>query len=214
MLSLPDFDKLFEVECDASNFGIGAVLSQERKPIAFFSEKLNDSRKKYYTYDKELYALVRALNHWSQYLLAKPFVLFSDHEALKFLKIQHKLNRRHAPWMEFLQAFSFVIKHKPGSQNQVADALSRRHSLLSTMQVNNIGFEVIKELYGDDIFFKSIWNECKKKPYKQFFLQDGYLFNGNCLCIPHCSLRNAIIFEAHNSNLGGHFGRDKTLSII
>ena len=62
--------------------------------------------------------------------------------------------------MEFLQAFSFVIKHKAGSQNQVADALSCRHSLLSTMQVNIIGFEVKKELYEEDIFFKSIWNEC------------------------------------------------------
>jgi hypothetical protein len=65
ILMLPDFYKVFEVDCDASNLGIGGVLSQEGKPIAFPSENLNDPRKKYSTYDKEFYALVRALEHWS-----------------------------------------------------------------------------------------------------------------------------------------------------
>ena len=96
ILVLPNFDNVFEVECDASNVGIGAVLSQDGRPIAFFSEKLNDTRKKYSTYDKEFYAIYRALSHWSQYLLAKPFVQYSNHEALKFINHQHKLNKRHA----------------------------------------------------------------------------------------------------------------------
>ena len=85
ILSLPDFNQVFEVECDASNVGIGAILSQEGKPNAFFNEKLSDSRRKYSVYDKEFYAIVRALDHWCQYLHPKPFVLYSDHEALKFL---------------------------------------------------------------------------------------------------------------------------------
>ena len=84
-LRLPDFSKVFEVACDTSGIGIGGVLSLEGHPIAFFSEKLNEARLKYSTYDKELCAVVQALRYWRHYLLPHEFVLFSDHEALKFL---------------------------------------------------------------------------------------------------------------------------------
>ena len=96
ILRLPDFSKVFEVACDASGVGIGGVLSQENHPIAFFSEKLNDAKLRYSTYDKEFYAVVQALRYWRHYLLPHEFVLFSDHEALRFLNFQKKLNPRHA----------------------------------------------------------------------------------------------------------------------
>ncbi|XXG79359.1 hypothetical protein AAC387_Pa09g0449 [Persea americana] len=215
ILVLPDFDKVFEVNCDASKVGIGAVLSQEGKPIAYFSEKLNDSHKKYSTYDKEFYAIIQALDHWSHYLLPKEFILFSDHEALKYINGQHKLSNKHATWVEFLQAYHFHIKHKSGSQNIVADALSRRHSLLSTMQVKVVGFEVLKELYKDDPFFGKVWEECSQAvSSRPFLFQDEYIFRGNRLCIPQSSLREAIIDEAHGGGLGGHFGGDKTLALV
>jgi len=77
-------------------------------------------------------------------------VLHSDHEALKYLNNQHKLNPRQAKWVEFLQSFSFVAKHKKGSTNMVADALSRRHSLLAMMETRVLGFQFIRDLYQED----------------------------------------------------------------
>ncbi|GJX86536.1 reverse transcriptase domain-containing protein [Tanacetum coccineum] len=96
VLALSNFDEVFQVECDASGVGIGGVLSQNQWPIAFFSEKLNDARRKYSTYDKEFYAIVCSLDTWQHYLLSNEFVLFYDHEALKFINGQHKLKPRHA----------------------------------------------------------------------------------------------------------------------
>ncbi|GJS40210.1 RNA-directed DNA polymerase [Tanacetum coccineum] len=111
----------------------------------------------YSTYDKEFYAIVRSLDTWRHYLLSNEFVMFSDHEALKFINAQHKLKPHHAKWVEFIQAFSFVSRHKAGSNNQVADALSRRYSLITTMQIQVQGFDSFRGLYCDDPDFKEIW---------------------------------------------------------
>jgi len=129
VLDLPDFTRAFEVECDASGIGIGAVLMQDRRPIAYFSEKLNRATLNYPTYDKELYALVRTLETWQHYMWPKEFVIHSDHESLKHLKGQGKLSRRHAKWVEFIETFPYVIKYKQGKENIVADALSCKYVL-------------------------------------------------------------------------------------
>ena len=65
----------------------------------------------YPTYDKELYALVRALHTWEHYLMSKEFIIHTDHETLKYLKSQHKLNKRHAKWVEFLEQLPYIIKN-------------------------------------------------------------------------------------------------------
>nr|GEU50084.1 hypothetical protein [Tanacetum cinerariifolium] len=214
VLALPNFDEVFQVECDASKVGIGGVLSQDQRPIAFFSEKLKDARPKYSTYDKEFYAIVCSLDTWRHYLLSNEFVMFFDHEALKFINGQHKRKPRHAKWVEFIQAFSFVIRHKVGSDNQVADALSRRHSLITTMQIRVQGFDSFRRLYYDDPDFRVIWSKCDNGLFQQFSKLDGYLFKGAWLCIPLCSLREAIILEGHAGGLAGHFGHDKTLALL
>ncbi|CAL1406023.1 unnamed protein product [Linum trigynum] len=96
VLILLDFGKTFEVECDVSGLGIRAVLMQVKMLIAYFSKKLSGTALNYPTYDKELYASVRALETWQHYLWPKEFVIHIDHESLKYLKAQHKLNKRHA----------------------------------------------------------------------------------------------------------------------
>jgi len=134
VLALPDFDKLLEFECDASIVRIGAVLSQEGKPVEFFSEKLGEARQKWSTYELELYAALRAHMVWEHYLIQREFVLYTDHQALKFINSQKNLNQMHARWVFYIQQFT----------------LSRRATLLITMKAEVTGFECLKELYEED----------------------------------------------------------------
>lgn len=214
LLSLPNFNTTFEIECDASGIGIGAVLMQEGKPIAYFSEKLNGAMLNYPTYDKELYALVRALETWQHYLWPKEFVIHTDHESLKHLKGQQKLNRRHARWMEFIETFPYVIRYKQGKENVVADALSRRYALISTLDAKLLGFEHVKELYPLDQDFGEEYKACEGKASGKFFRHEDFLFRENKLCVPNCSLRDLLIRESHSGGLMGHFGVAKTLAIL
>jgi hypothetical protein len=102
---------------------LGGVLLQEGKPVAYFSEKLSGPSLNYSTYDKELYLLVRTLETWQYYLWPKEFVIHSDHESLKHIRSQAKLNHRHAKWVEFIEYFPYIIKHKKGKDNVIVDAL-------------------------------------------------------------------------------------------
>ena len=102
ILPLRDFNKVCQVECDASGSAIGVVLSQEGKIVAFFSEKLNDAKRKYSMYDQEFYAMLQALKKWRHYLIPKDFVLYTDHKSLQHLGSQHKLNQRQMKWVEDL----------------------------------------------------------------------------------------------------------------
>ncbi|XP_073525656.1 uncharacterized protein [Phyllobates terribilis] len=215
LLVLPDFTKPFEVECDASGIGIGGVLMQEGKPIAFFSEKLKGACLNYSTYDKELYALFRVLKTWQHYLWPREFVLQTDHESLKYFRSQDKMDRRHGRWMEFIETFPYVIKYKKGKDNVVADALSRRYTILTTLDSKVLGFIYIKELYVDDSDFSAIYKQCLEKGSQdKFYLFDGFLFKVDKVCIPKCSLRLLLVEESHKGGLMGHFGRDKTYSML
>ena len=191
--TLPNFSKVFQVDCDASGSAIGVVLSQEGKPIAYFSEKLNDAKKKYYVYDQEFYGIVQALKKWRHYLFPKEFVLYTDHQALQYLNSQGELNQRHMKWVEFLQSYTFVLKHRSGKSNRVADALSRRQLLLVVMQVEVVGFDELKNLYPKDFDFAKAWKACKepitldKTKWLDYLIQDGMLFKGSQLRIPRSS---------------------------
>ncbi|RDY09222.1 hypothetical protein CR513_06447, partial [Mucuna pruriens] len=202
ILALSKFPKSFELEYDASNVGIGAMLLQERHPIAYFRAHLN-----YSTYDQEIYAFVRVLHTWQIYLLPKEFVIHSDHEALKHLRGQGKLNTRHDKWIEFLEQFPYVIKHKQGKMNVVANIVSRRYALIAMLETMLIGLDFIKELYEKDIDFGESFAMCVHLAFGDFFRHDGFLLKGNRLYAISCE-------EAHEGDLMGHFGELKTFEIL
>ncbi|XP_071912288.1 uncharacterized protein [Coffea arabica] len=109
------YGAVFFTKIDLKSIGVGAVLNQGGKPIAYFSEKLNGAALNYSTYDKELYALIRALQVWQHYLKSKEFVIHTDHESFKYLKAQHNLSKKHARWIAFVKSFPYVIKYKAGT---------------------------------------------------------------------------------------------------
>ena len=217
VLRLPDFSKVFEVACDTFGVGIGGVLSQDGHPVEFFSENLNDVRFWYSTYDKEFYAVIQALRHWRHYLLSKEFVLFSNHEALKYLHSQQKLSGRHTRWVEYLQDYTFVIRHKKGKDNVVADALSHRAHLLTLVRVQVTGFESLKDSYSTCPDFGPIVQALEvgtSHEHRDYLRTEGYLFFKNSLCVPRTSLWDQLTWECHSGGLAGHFGRDKTITTV
>ena len=130
VLSSPDFDRPFFVQCDASNVGIGAVLFQKddtdgEHPIEYFSRKLNTAQKNYSTTEKECLAVVLAIEKFRQYIELMDFTVITDHSSLQWLMRQQDLNGRLARWSLKLQGYKFSIEHRKGTKNVVPDMLSR-----------------------------------------------------------------------------------------
>ena len=126
VLALPYFSKLFVVIADASGLGIGAVLQQDERPLAYFSRKFNSAESNYSVGEQELLALHDALLTWRCYLEGPDVLLIIDHCPLRYLKTQPMLSRRQARWLELLSRFHFNIEFRPRHKN-MADPLSRYH---------------------------------------------------------------------------------------
>ncbi|KAL0313581.1 UNVERIFIED_CONTAM: Transposon Tf2-11 polyprotein [Sesamum radiatum] len=126
ILALPNGTKNLVVYTDASKEGLGCVLMQYGKVIAYASRQLKQHEKNYPTHDLELAAIIFALAKWRHYLYGATFTIYTDHKSLKYLFSQKDLNMRQRRWMEFLDDYDCTIQYHPGKANIVADALSRK----------------------------------------------------------------------------------------
>jgi hypothetical protein len=127
MLKLSDFDKDFEIHSDASNFMIGRVLVQNGRPVAFESKKLNETKRRWLIHEKEMWAVIHCLKTWGHYIGSKDVVVWTDNVTLKYFAIQPKLSSKQVRWQDTLTLFNVDIRHKPGMENVMPDALSRKH---------------------------------------------------------------------------------------
>ncbi len=141
VLALPRLDKPFTISCDACKDGVGAVLLQDDQPVAFESRKFTDIESRYpkmHPGDQELLAVVYALQKFRHYVLGQRFTLITDHQPNTKLQDQVSVQSwsgRKARWAEFLQQYDFDLQYRPGKENQVADALSRRPALTALLAV-------------------------------------------------------------------------------
>ena len=111
---------------DASKDGLGCVMMQSGKVVAYGSRQLKNHEQNYPTHDMELAAVVFALKIWLHYLYGEQFEVFSNHKSMKYIFTQRDLNMRQRRWMEFLEDYNFTLHYHPGKENVVADALSRK----------------------------------------------------------------------------------------
>jgi len=138
ILALPDPTGHFVIFCYASKMGLGCVLMQDRRVVAYASRQLRTHEKNYPTHDLEQAAIVFALKIWRHYVYGGKFEVFSDHKSLKYLFDQKELNMRQRRWMEFLKDYDFELHYHPGKANVVADALSRKSLHVSSLMIHEM----------------------------------------------------------------------------
>lgn len=138
ILILPNLVEPFVVYCDASSLGLGGVLMQNDKVVAYASRQLRVHEKNYPTHDLELAAVVFVLKIWRHYLYGSRFELFSDHKSLKYLFDHKELNMRQRRWLELLKDYDFGLNYISGKANVVVDALSRKALHMLAMMVKEL----------------------------------------------------------------------------
>lgn len=149
--------------------------------------------------------------------MSKEFILYIDSHALQFISNQTKLNQRLVKWEIFLQNITFVIKHTSGQSNKFANVLSKRILIMEEFKVAILGFDVLKDMYKEDLDFGEAYAACEdhiskgRSPWIDYMIQEWVLLKGSNLYIPKCSKREKLIKEKHCGSLVGHFGQNKHL---
>jgi hypothetical protein len=213
VLILPNFELPFEVECDAAGRGIGAVLMQQRKPIAFFSKALSDGNLAKSVYEKELMALVLSIQHWRHYLLGREFIVYTDHKSLKHFLQQRVSSPDQQCWLAKLLGYQFEVKYKPGSENRAADALSRCYDEGEMNTIISFPLwadrqKLLDELAADP-YIQKLMLEVKESPTSRpgFEVKQGVLLYHDRLVIsPQSPTIPLLLEEFHSTPSGGHSG--------
>ncbi|GJX17534.1 putative reverse transcriptase domain-containing protein [Tanacetum coccineum] len=217
ILALPEGSDNFVVYCDASHKGLGTVLMQKEKVIAYASRQLKVYEKNYTTHDLELGAVVFASKMWRHYLYGTKCVVFTNHKSLQHILDQKELNMRQRRWLELLSDYDCEIRYHPGKPNVVADALSRKERiklLRVRALVMTIGLNLPKQIL-------SAQSEAKKE--ENFITEDLHgMINklephaNGTLCLNNRSwiscygdLRALIMHESHKSKYSIYPGSDK-----
>jgi ribonuclease HI len=144
VLVLLDLSKNFSIYCDTSHQGLGCVLMQEGRVVAYASQQLRKHELNYPTHDLELAAVVHALKIWRHYLIGQKSDIYTDHKSLKYIFTQSDLNLRQRRWLELIKDYDLEVHCHPRKANVVADALSRK-SYANEVQVMPMSSELCVE---------------------------------------------------------------------
>ncbi|KAK9913983.1 hypothetical protein M0R45_037782 [Rubus argutus] len=216
VLALPDFSQPFIVETDASGLGIGAVLSQQRHPIAFLSKTLSPRNQTLSVYEKEMLAILFAIDKWRPYLLGQHFTILTDHQTLKHLLDQRISTPAQHKWLAKLLGYDYKIEYRPGHLNIVPDLLSRRHELCSIQTLSAPVFDCIPQIdqacHRDPEALPIITALQQQTPTKKgFSLLHNRLYYKGKIFVPQSSeWRAKMLYEFHSSLQAGHSGYLRT----
>ncbi|GJV24719.1 putative reverse transcriptase domain-containing protein [Tanacetum coccineum] len=223
ILALPQGAENFIVYCDASHKGLGVVLMQNEKVIAYASRQLKIHEKNYTTHDLELGAVVFALKIWRHYLYGTKCTVFTDHKSLQHILDQKELNMRQRRWLELLSDYDCEIRYHPGKANVIADALSRKERikpLRVQALVMAIGLDLPKQILNvqieaqkpENLTNEDVGGMIRKDIPKEKLepRADGTLcLNGRSWLPCYGDLRTVIMHESHNSKYSIHPASDK-----
>jgi hypothetical protein len=209
VLALPDFTAPFVLECDASGSAIGAVIMQNKKPIAFYSKALGVRAAALSTYEKEAIAILEAVKKWRHYLLGTKLIIKTDHQSLKFMNDQRVTTGIQQKLLLKLLEFDYAIEYKKGQENRVADALSRKDTLMAISIVQPSWTEDIELSYAQDTLCQDLIAHATAGTAlpSNYTFQSGILrYKGRIVVGSDNVLKNKLLDTFHSSPLGGHSG--------